>query len=76
MFYSHNVYLSGPMIFTDDGRLFISQTFQLCSPLTKKDVEAFKSWLNEAWVDLGMVNYPYPASFLEPLPGWPVKVSG
>ena len=33
-------------------------------------------WLNEVWVDLGMVNYPYPASFLEPLPGWPVKVSG
>ena len=46
----------------------------MCSAITKKDVSAFKDWLNNAWTNLGMVNYPYPASFLEPLPGWPVKV--
>ena len=58
----------------DEGRLFLSQTFKLCSALKHNEVDMFKSWLVNAWGDLAMVNYPYPANFLEPLPGWPVKV--
>ncbi|KAL4230609.1 hypothetical protein ACF0H5_010986 [Mactra antiquata] len=58
---------------TVDGRQFISTTFQLCKPLSHSDVTDFKSWLTSAWTDLSMVNYPYPANFLEPLPAWPVK---
>lgn len=57
------------------GRDFISKTYNLCKPLghSRSDVDNFKAWLVNAWTDLAMVNYPYPANFLEPLPGWPVK---
>ena len=49
----------------------------LCQPLkTQEDVATLKTWLSETWVNLAMVDYPYPASFLEPLPAWPVKVYG
>ncbi|WAQ98686.1 PCP-like protein [Mya arenaria] len=59
---------------TDAGRDFLTKTFRLCGPLTSTtDVTLFKAWLVEAWTDLAMVNYPYPANFLENLPGWPVK---
>ncbi|XP_071087061.1 lysosomal Pro-X carboxypeptidase-like [Haliotis cracherodii] len=59
---------------TADGRNFIYNTFHLCAPLkTADDVGNFKAWLANAWFDLAMVNYPYPANFLEPLPAWPVK---
>ncbi|XP_068120862.1 lysosomal Pro-X carboxypeptidase [Hyperolius riggenbachi] len=59
---------------TDDGIKWLSLAFHLCSPLKgKEDVTAMKSWLIETWVNLAMVDYPYPASFLEPLPAWPIK---
>jgi len=58
-----------------EGREFLSTTFHLCAPLAHlADVTLFKTWLTNAWTDLAMVNYPYPANFLENLPGWPVKV--
>ncbi|KAK7503717.1 hypothetical protein BaRGS_00004840 [Batillaria attramentaria] len=56
------------------GLDFLSQTFSLCKPLTSKyDLFDMMDWLANVYVNLAMVDYPYPASFLEPLPGWPVK---
>uniref|UniRef100_V9KNU6 Lysosomal Pro-X carboxypeptidase n=3 Tax=Callorhinchus milii TaxID=7868 RepID=V9KNU6_CALMI len=59
---------------TAEGLKFLSSIFHLCSPLQMDDVESFKGWLSETWVNLAMVDYPYAASFLEPLPAWPIKV--
>ncbi|XP_028397868.1 lysosomal Pro-X carboxypeptidase-like isoform X2 [Dendronephthya gigantea] len=59
---------------SSSGREKLSDIFNLCKPLkTQKDVYKFRDWLSETWVNLAMVNYPYPASFLEPLPAWPIK---
>lgn len=56
------------------GRKNITNIFHLCKPLKNEDdVYHFRDWLSETWVNLAMVNYPYPASFLEPLPAWPIK---
>ncbi|XP_069825817.1 lysosomal Pro-X carboxypeptidase [Dendropsophus ebraccatus] len=62
------------MFQSDDGIRWLSAAFHLCSPLKcQDDAAAFKNWLSETWVNLAMVNYPYPANFLEPLPAWPIK---
>ncbi|XP_051882147.1 lysosomal Pro-X carboxypeptidase [Pristis pectinata] len=57
-----------------EGLKFLSSTFHLCSPLQASDVALFKSWLIETWTNLAMVDYPYKANFLQPLPAWPIKV--
>ncbi|PFX19876.1 lysosomal Pro-X carboxypeptidase-like [Stylophora pistillata] len=59
---------------TESGRKKLSSIFKLCSPLkTKDNVTQLEYWLSETWVNLAMVDYPYHASFLEPLPAWPIK---
>ncbi|XP_067307027.1 lysosomal Pro-X carboxypeptidase isoform X2 [Pseudorasbora parva] len=58
-----------------EGLQWLSQEFRLCGPLkSQEEVFGFKSWLQETWVNLAMVDYPYEANFLQPLPAWPVKV--
>lgn len=59
---------------TDEGLQWLSEEFGLCSPLKEEDVGSFKGWLQETWVNLAMVDYPYEANFLQPLPRWPIKV--
>ncbi|XP_005095813.1 lysosomal Pro-X carboxypeptidase [Aplysia californica] len=55
------------------GYDFITDTFKLCTPLKSKyDLGPFMSMLVETYTDLAMVDYPYPASFMAELPGWPV----
>uniref|UniRef100_A0A146LSH7 Lysosomal Pro-X carboxypeptidase n=1 Tax=Lygus hesperus TaxID=30085 RepID=A0A146LSH7_LYGHE len=59
---------------TDDGMKFLNQTFKPCVPLTnQKGVDSLKEWLTNMYVNIAMVNYPYPSNFLAPLPGHPVK---
>ncbi|NXF03459.1 PCP carboxypeptidase, partial [Smithornis capensis] len=59
---------------TDAGLQWLSSTFHLCSPLkNRQDAAVLKNWLSETWVNLAMVNYPYKADFLQPLPAWPIQ---
>ncbi|XP_053161841.1 lysosomal Pro-X carboxypeptidase isoform X3 [Hemicordylus capensis] len=59
---------------TKEGLHWLSTAFHLCSPLkTETDAAAFKAWLSETWVNLAMVDYPYKADFLQPLPAWPIQ---
>ncbi|XP_048773111.2 lysosomal Pro-X carboxypeptidase-like isoform X2 [Ostrea edulis] len=54
----------------------LSEMFHLCKPLkTMDDLDALKGWIQSALVYLTMVDYPYPSSFLAPLPAWPVKAA-
>ncbi|KAF8404809.1 hypothetical protein HHK36_009699 [Tetracentron sinense] len=55
----------------DDGLLRLTSTFRLCRKL--KRVEDLSNWLDSAYSYLAMVNYPYPSSFMMPLPGHPIK---
>ncbi|XP_002737003.2 lysosomal Pro-X carboxypeptidase-like [Saccoglossus kowalevskii] len=58
----------------ESGRQWLTMAFHLCTPLkTPADVNDLSSWLSNTWFNLAMVDYPYPASFLEPLPAWPIK---
>ncbi|XP_076833256.1 lysosomal Pro-X carboxypeptidase [Brachyhypopomus gauderio] len=57
-----------------EGLQWLADKFGLCSPLKSQDVGDFKAWLQETWVNLAMVDYPYEANFLQHLPRWPVKV--
>jgi lysosomal Pro-X carboxypeptidase len=58
-----------------DGLKWINDAFKFCTPLkSKADVTKLKGYLNNLWTDLVMMDYPYPTSFLMPLPGHPVQV--
>lgn len=62
--------------FSVEGKSWLSEQWKLCSPLAAdSDVTILKNWLAEIYVDLAMINYPYPANFLTPLPGNPIKVN-
>ena len=62
--------------FSDAGLKWLSDSFRLCKPLKSGggDVQGFKDYLADLWTNVAMMDYPYPTSFLMPLPGNPVKV--
>ncbi|GMT19228.1 hypothetical protein PFISCL1PPCAC_10525 [Pristionchus fissidentatus] len=63
---------------TDEGRKFLNELFKLedKSKLTKADDSNFlRAFIKEVFESMVMVDYPYPTSFLSPLPGWPVKLA-
>lgn len=59
----------------DEGKEWVRTHWNLCVPLNgTDDVINLKDWLTNVWTNLAMVNYPYAANFLAPLPAYPVKV--
>ncbi|XP_037070089.1 lysosomal Pro-X carboxypeptidase-like [Pollicipes pollicipes] len=58
-----------------EGMDWLSDAWNLCSPLNSSQLTDFKQWLNDMYTNFAMIDYPYPASFLSPLPGYPVKVA-
>ena len=62
-------------VFAVGGRKQLQMSLRLCDSLDTMDkVTDVKAWLSESWFNLAMVDYPYPASFLEPLPAFPIEV--
>nr|XP_033334208.1 lysosomal Pro-X carboxypeptidase [Megalopta genalis] len=60
----------------DKGKKWLSDNWKLCEPLKNdSQVKQLKDYLQEAYIDLAMVNYPYAANFLVPLPAYPVKAA-
>jgi lysosomal Pro-X carboxypeptidase len=68
--------LSG-MSTTKTGLDKISSNFKLCKPLANAEqvTGALFAWLNSAFSYMAMADYPYPSSFLGPMPGYPINVS-
>lgn len=61
---------------TDTGKKWLSDNWKLCQPLKNAtDVEQLKSYLEDVYGNLAMVNYPYKASFLAPLPAFPINAA-
>lgn len=57
-----------------NGKEWLSTTWKLCKPInTTDDIDTLKDWLTNVWTNLAMVNYPYAANFLAPLPKYPVQ---
>jgi len=60
----------------DEGKKWLSDNWKLCEPLkTTEDIETLKNFLQDVYINLAMVNYPYETNFLAPLPGNPINVS-
>lgn len=62
---------------TRQGREKLTEALGLCAApdshaAVKADVFAF---ISAAWQYMAMADYPYPASFLGPMPAWPVKAA-
>ncbi|XP_076950931.1 uncharacterized protein LOC143624066 [Bidens hawaiensis] len=54
-----------------NGLHHLAKTFHLCGEL--KSSNDLINWLDSAYSNLAMVDYPYPADFLMPLPAYPIK---
>lgn len=63
-------------IFLGEGKKWLSDNWKLCQPLkNENNIEQLISYLQDIYTNLAMVNYPYKANFLAPLPAYPINVS-
>ncbi|CAJ0941657.1 unnamed protein product, partial [Mesorhabditis belari] len=63
---------------TTDGQKFLNDLFNVTDNSTIKDSasgENLVGYVREAIEYMAMVDYPYETNFLEPMPGFPVKVA-
>ncbi|KAI3384049.1 hypothetical protein SNEBB_004123 [Seison nebaliae] len=52
----------------------LQKIFRMCdTPNRESSKREFKDYLNDAYGNLAMIDYPYAATFLADLPPWPVK---
>ncbi|EGC29712.1 hypothetical protein DICPUDRAFT_158674 [Dictyostelium purpureum] len=51
----------------------LTNTFSLCDSLNQ--VGDLVNWIESGLTYMAMADYPYPAGFLEPMPGYPINVS-
>jgi len=58
---------------TNQGLSLLTSTFGLCSPLNQ--ASDLINWAEGGLTYEAMIDYPYPNSFLEPVPAWPVKAT-
>ncbi|KAJ1622969.1 peptidase S28, partial [Pavlovales sp. CCMP2436] len=60
----------------DASRKVLAHRLRLCDDeLSRGQVQHLLAWARNAFVVLGMCDYPYPASFLAPLPAWPIEAA-
>ncbi|KZV29914.1 lysosomal Pro-X carboxypeptidase [Dorcoceras hygrometricum] len=55
----------------NNGLSHLTETFRLCQKLDS--AYDLSDWLSSAYSYLAMADYPYPADFLMPMPGNPIK---
>ena len=54
----------------------LSEKFALCKPISDPaGYHHLLMWMRNAFTIMAMVDYPYAASFLGPLPAWPVQAA-
>lgn len=54
----------------------LSERFNTCETIQKpEDIDALMNLLNAGLSYMAMTDYPHPASFLEPMPAWPIDVA-
>lgn len=61
-----------------EGQKKLTDIFHLCpnsSIQNPSNATDLISWLSDVYGNLAMVDYPYAANFLNPVPAWPVKVN-
>ena len=58
---------------TSDKWAEMSEIFNTCTPISNSsDIGHLYSHYSNGYQYMAMTDYPYPAFFLEPMPGWPV----
>lgn len=62
------------MINSTEGLEWLTKNFHLCDPLNKDTAGTFVDYVAAVWDSLPMIDYPNPASFLQTLPAYPIKV--
>jgi lysosomal Pro-X carboxypeptidase len=54
----------------------IYEIFDLCEiPKSSLEIDSLINTLDSSIGTMAMVDYPYPTSFVEPLPAWPVNAA-
>lgn len=59
-----------------DGTEKVTDIFRLCKPLSPANAYSLVTdWVSTILGNFAMIDYPYPANFLTPLPAYPINVS-